>query len=1494
MKIKLTVARSGSAPTADVIVTTDAAATVGDLAAALRDRDPIAGPQERAGALTLRVWTVNGTGDVLGGSLELGEAPLASGTVVSIVSEAEVPSSGTGTTGRTQVRVRVVRGPDVGAVAELGPGSYFIGRDTASDIRLNDPLASKNHARVDVLPGVVRIVDLNSANGVLIDDEPLPRADLVRGQEVVIGDSTLSFEMVEIAAQSGSLTRQIAHLRSPRVEPRYPGTEFDGPSLPTELENRPFPWIAMVAPVILGGVMFAFTQSPVSLVFVALSPVLLLGNYLSNRLNQRRKQRLDIEKFEEQLRLLEQELAEALTAEQYARLAESPSTVEVVEAARLTGPLLWTRRPEHWSFLTVRLGCATQPSRNSVTLKDPETALPDYLGRAKSAIARYTHVGGVPVTENLFASGALGIAGTGQHARDVTRAILAQIAGLHSPSELVVAAIVGGGTVADFDWLTWLPHTSSAHSPLVVPHLANSSASAGALLADLEGIVASRSKSALSQRGAVAVESSALGAGARVAREPESVVWPDAPTPAILLLVADDAPIDVARIVQLAERGAGAGIYPIWLASSESRLPAVARTFVQATGTASSVGFVRSGVTLSPVELETLGAAEALAFARGLAGVTDAGALIADESDLPRTVNLLSLVGSDLAVSTAPVLERWRLNESVLDRTPSATPKRRKASRLRAIVGHAGLDSMHLDLRAHGPHALVGGTTGSGKSEFLQAWVLGMAIEYSPDRLTFLFVDYKGGSAFADCARLPHKVGMVTDLSPHLVRRALTSLRAEIHHRERLLARKKVKDLLDLERTGDPECPPALVIVIDEFAALVSDVPEFVDGVVDIAQRGRSLGIHVIMATQRPAGVIKDNLRANTNLRIALRMADESDSSDVVGAPIAAGFDPTIPGRAIAKTGPGRLTGFQSAYAGGWTSDTPPRPSIEIAELRFGSEVSWEEPPELAETADEEGPTDQSRIVDQLIQAAREADIPQPRQPWLDLLPRLFDLTKLRQRTDTELLLGVRDVPERQAQEEVYFHPDVDGNLAVYGTGGSGKSVTLRTLAVAAGITPRGGPVDVYGIDYANGGLGLLDVLPHVGSIIGGDEPDRVIRLLRTLKGELDARAAKYAEVRAGSIVDYRKQAAQPDERRVLLLIDGFPAFRQDFEGVGNRAAWYSVAQQLVVEGRQFGIHVAISADRPGSVPSSISSNIQRRVVLRLADDTGYTLLDVPNDILNPSSPPGRAIVDGFETQIALVGASPTLADQARVMADIAAAAIRAGLSQAAAIGALPREFPIDGLPERVGDFPAIGLGDENLQPVAFDPTGVALLAGPPGSGRTSSLRALIRAHRRAFDDLRSYYLGNPRSPLSTDPGWTKSATTIEDVAALAKEIAGLFAAKKGGRILVVVEGISEFLGSPADAAILELARSVKRSEHGLIAESETSTWSSTQPLLAEIKSGRRGFVLQPENLDGETLLKTPLPRGTRAEFPPGRAYFVERGRVTKLQFPILAPESHG
>ena len=358
----------------------------------------------------------------------------------------------------------------------------------------------------------------------------------------------------------------------------------------------------------------------------------------------------------------------------------------------------------------------------------------------------------------------------------------------------------------------------------------------------------------------------------------------------------------------------------------------------------------------------------------------------------------------------------------------------------------------------------------------------------------------------------------------------MKSLNAEVRHREELLRGKKAKDLIELERRGDVEAPPSLVIVVDEFAALVNEVPEFVDGVVNVAQRGRSLGLHLVLATQRPAGVIKDNLRANTNLRVALRVADEDDSVDVVGTAQAAFFDPSIPGRALAKVGPGRVTPFQSGYVGGWTTDEPARPIITIESLGFGSRALWEEPGDLDFKHDRpDGPNDLHRLVANVRAAHKAAGLPNPRRPWLPSLAPAYDLAKAPQsRTDSELIFGILDDPDNQRQVAVSFVPDRDGNMAVYGTGGSGKSTFLRSLGIVAALSSKGGPCEVYGIDFGARGLQMLEALPHVGAIISGDDDERIIRLLRKLRELIDARAHKYASARAGSIVEYRRLASFP------------------------------------------------------------------------------------------------------------------------------------------------------------------------------------------------------------------------------------------------------------------------------------------------------------------------------------------------------------------------------
>jgi len=1482
MDLKLALVR-GDGSIVDLVVTADGSTSIGEVASAIAERDPRSS-HVGASRLTIEYRPAGrrGPGARIPPTALLREGRLASGATVALAESRPSPPA----IEDAVAVLEVLTGPQRGEIVRLAPGRHSIGRSPKADIAIRDPMISAMHARIDV-DHEVELVDLGSANGIVVDGGHVPRVSIPDVQTLVLGGTGVRIRVLRESPARRDRRGPERFTRSPRVEARFEGRSFSAPDPPDEPEREPLPWVAMLAPVLLGVAMALVMSRPAALLVALLAPVTIVGGFLVNRARRERRRRASVAAFETRLAVLDRELGDALAIERSTRRAEAPTAREAVQAALERRPMLWTRRPEHASFLTVRLGTGPAASRSTVEAPTRGELAPELRERLDALLERYRVVPDAPIVERLHDAGGVGIAGDAETAAPVLNAILAQCLGLHAPSEVAIAALVSPRWAARLEWLKWMPHAASSRSPIGErPHLADSVSSASALAAALEALVGERLASGgLERRGALRRDDAATERAG--ARRPWSGTR--ALVPALIVLVSVDAPVDQARLVALTEAGPDAGVFPIWIAPTIERLPAACRTVLRVTAAESgTVSFVRLGETVG-VRLERLPAADAMRFARDLAAVVDAGAPAKQEGEPPRAVPLTELLGRERVERPAAIAERWHETGSLVRRGPPGdvvAPAAPSPGGLRAAVGATGAGAMHLDLRAHGPHALVGGTTGSGKSEFLQSWVLGMAAEHSPDRVAFLLIDYKGGSAFAECVRLPHCVGLVTDLTPHLVRRALTSLGAELHRRERLFDRKRVADILELERRGDPEAPPALVIVIDELAALAKDAPAFIDGIVDLAQRGRSLGIHLVMATQRPAGVIRDSIRANTTLRVALRMADESDSRDVLGTPDAARLDPAIPGRAIAMTAPGRRETFQAARASGWSMLEPARPDIRITELRFGSEVEWRRP---ARAGGGEGPSDQARLVDSIRGAFEALALAPPRRPWIDELPRRLDLGPLCTGDDAAIPFGLTDDPAQQRQTTAAFRPDVDGHLALYGASGSGKTVALHTLAVAAARTPRGGPVHVYGLDFAAGGLRLLEPFPHVGAIIDADDAERVARLFRRLATIVEDRAQRFAAVGAASIAAYRSIAAEPGEPRVLLLIDGFPAFREAWELASGREAPYDVLRRVLAVGRRLGVHVALTADRPGSVPGSIASAVQRRVVFRLSEDHGYALLGVPGDILDATSPPGRCVVHGLETHVAVSAAAdrPPTAERALAVVE----ELDAGIPLAEPIGRLPESVPASSIPVGHLDRPVLGVSDETLALTGFEPDGVLLLAGPPRSGRTNALRWLTRAVHD-FDPRRTCsYLGSARSVVGRETAFTARAGTVEDVAALAKDLCARIAAGDDARHVIVVEGIADFLHTPADATIVELVKHVKRHGHFLLAENETAGWSGSWPLLADVKHARRGLLLQPDAADGDLLLRTPVARTPRADYPVGRGLHVERGIAIRVQLPHIAGE---
>lgn len=1476
MRVKLTLDRDHSSiegeGRVDILVTVDARATVGDLADALRLQDSAGGADPAkdlasTGALTVvrHVFTPAGSWEtqLLDRRLPVVESGLRSGARVSLAQD--IPADGLEARGPAVAVLRLLQGPGAGSEFPLHEGANFLGRGSGNDLVLVDPMISKRHARISVT-SLIDIVDLGSVNGIVVDGHRVQRATLTADNVVTLGDT--SAVVLPLKTLTGASDSAVDFNRPPLVRPIFAPMTVEAPEPPQRPQPFSLPFLSIVAPLFMGAALYLITRQLVTVVFMGLSPLLVIGSLLDQRRNARKMTAREVEEFNEALKVVGEEVQELQYAEIRSRLMESPSTTEAVECAERLSSTLWMRRPDVPGFLTVRLGLGTVASR--VTLETPKErpTIPEARRRLKELIEQYRYVTDVPIVGDLRAAGGVGVAGSGGGSWGLARSVVLQLVCHHSPAELAVVALGGASSAVEWDWLKWLPHVNSGYSSLGAGSLADSGPGNLGLVNRLEELIALR-----------------LDGDEGGTDEPTSL-------PAVLVVVMDDAPVERSRIVQIAERGPRCGVHVLWVAGTVSRIPACCRAFIEdRTDGLTGVGLVHEGLTVTPVTCETVSLDVATHVARRLSPIVDSGARLIDDSDLPRSVSFLSTVGREFAESPDAVLARWRANDPTFGSTVPV-PHRQTLS-LRGPVGQAVGESMYLDLRTHGPHALVGGTTGAGKSEFLQSWVLGMASHQSPQRLNFLFVDYKGGSAFANCLDLPHCVGLVTDLSPYLVRRALTSFRAELRHRERVLEeRGGRKDLIDLERSGDPYAPPSLIIIVDEFAALVQEVPEFIDGVVDVGQRGRSLGLHLILATQQPAGVIKGSLRANTNLRIALRMADPDDSLDVLGDPIAASFDPDVPGRGAAKTGPGRITQFQSLYAGGLTSAAEPTATVDIETLGFGLPTVWSRPHE-ARAKDDIEDTDIARVVTQVQAAYSRAGLKSPRKPWLEVLSPAYDLASMRQTRDSDLKFGIEDDPAQQAHRHIAFRPDDDGNMAVFGTGGSGKSTLLRTLALAAAITPDSGPCDVYGLDFGSRGLSLLDGMPHVGAVISGDDHERIARLIRWLRQVIDDRSARYSAAQADTITEYRRRAQQPAEKRILLLVDGMASFREEYE-MSSRMQIFNQFGQICSEGRPVGIHVVMSGERPNVIPTSIGATVQRRVFLRLADDQDYAMAGEPSDVLSSDSVPGRCVFRGLEAQVATLGGTASLPDQAKAAEELARVLREMGREEARPIERLREQVDLGELPPLVDGGVVIGLRDDTLGPQTVLPSGTFLVVGPPGSGRTTALATIAQATRRALPGTRAWFFGHRRSALSGLMTWEGESldedTAIELAASLEAAIrSGEVAPSEDRPVMVLIDQATNFFNGAAESVLQSLVETCESYGVLVLSECETSAVTSSYALGHALRAARRGIALQPEDIDGTTVFRTTLPRMGRGEFPPGRGALIERGKFVRVQ--VALPE---
>ncbi len=700
---------------------------------------------------------------------------------------------------------------------------------------------------------------------------------------------------------------------------------------------------------------------------------------------------------------------------------------------------------------------------------------------------------------------------------------------------------------------------------------------------------------------------------------------------------------------------------------------------------------------------------------------------------------------------------------------------------------------------------------------------------------------------------------------------------------------------------------PRLLIVIDEFAALVAELPDFVTGLVDIARRGRSLGVHLLLATQRPAGVVNAEIKSNTNLRIALRVTDRTDSQDVIEAPDAAEIPAALPGRAYARLGHSSLVAFQSARVGGRPPTTGTAAAIDLAPLTW---ASIGRPAATRGGVDDDGdaPTDLATLVTAIGDAADAAGIEAPPSPWLPALPTTVTLDDLDNRPGAplELPYGLIDLPAQQRRDTLIYDLACDGNLAIVGSPRSGRSTALRAIAAAVGRQTSPRDVHLYGVDCGNNALLPLVALPHTGAVVTRDQPDRLARLTRRLRAEISRRQqllathayADAAEQRAGAPADERLPY-------LLVLLDRWEGFMQAFEDY-DAGALLDLWTQVLQEGPGVGIKVVVSGDRSLLV-GRVSTLTEDRIMLRMTEpgdyqSVGLSVRDVPGTM-----PDGRAFssTGGQELQVGLLAPDPSGSAQVAALQAIARdATIRADADLGAApAGQVP--FRVDQLPARITLVDALALPGPAL-PATSVPAGVGgdtlallgldaedhgpglLVVGPRRSGRSTTL-AMVGTH--ALDHGWTVGTITPRrSPLRDldgRPGHIGSITadtSRDDVTAF---LAGLVPTGTQPTLLLVDD--LEILGtdgSLADALVDHLK--ALRDKPGLLIAAGTSDElaSAYRGPAAALKKSRAGILLCPAAPGDGEILGVRLPRSALGATAPGRGLHVTPTGWQPIQVP--------
>ncbi|MBT2385242.1 type VII secretion protein EccCa [Streptomyces sp. ISL-11] len=1169
------------------------------------------------------------------------------------------------------------------------------------------------------------------------------------------------------------------------------------------------------------------------------------------------------------------------------------------------GSRVWERRISDKDFGQVRIGLG--PQQLWTPLVAPTTAPVEELeplsvGALQQFIAHHQSLDGLPVAVSLRAFYHVVVSGDADSVRGAARALMGGLAALHSPEDLVIAVIAGQEAAGEWDWCKWLPHTQVSGSA----DGAGSKRLFGDDLPEVEELLGSR----LSGR------SRFVRDGQPLLDQPHVVVVLDGGIVPPESLLASPEGVQGVTVLEIApgQLDEPRGGLSVSVRPDRLRLESATATY------------------LGVPDFLSVPAAEALARQLAPLRMGTGG----DDEPLLANLDFTDLlgIGDPGAVDTATT---WR---------PRST-----AERLRVPIGVGENGSpIMLDLKeaaqeGMGPHGLCVGATGSGKSELLRTLVLGLAVTHSSETLNFVLADFKGGATFSGMAELPHVAAVITNLADDLtlVDRMRDSITGELQRRQELLrATGNYANLNDYEKAraaGAPLEPLAsLVLVIDEFSELLTAKPDFIDMFIQIGRIGRSLGVHLLLASQRLEEGRLRGLDTYLSYRIGLRTFSAAESRTALGVPDAYHL-PSVPGSGYLKFGTDEMTRFKAAYVSGAYRDGStavtsggalPADRRPVLFTAAPVPVRYQAPdPDFAHSRRTDNDALADTVLDVIVRRL-DGQGPHAHQVWLPPLNEAPSLDQLLPRTavSTErglhtpeyphngrlrVPLGLVDKPFEQRRDALFRDfSGASGHMLVIGGPRSGKSTLLRTLIGAFALTHTPHEVQFYGLDFGGGAMIAVDGLPHVGGVASRLDPEKVRRTVAEVFGILNRREEFFRDNSIDSISTYRQLRAAgrlPNEPwgDVFLVIDGWQSFKTDYE------ALEPVISDIAARGLGLGVHLVVSVSRYMEMRASLKDQLLSRLELRLGDPLDSEL-DRKVAANVPVGVPGRGLT---AEKLHFLGGLPRIDGASGGDDDLSeatAAFVRASADNwpgphAPQVRMLPRMLSARELPDGHAEPErgvAIGCDEMNLAPVFidFDSDPFFAVYGESESGKTALLRLLIKQLTERYTPEEALFcVGDYRRsllecvPESHLAGYATTQDTFDKYLAdmntlIGSRIPGPDVTPQqlrnrswwsGPRAFIVVDDydlVATSSGNPMAQLVDNLPYARDAGVSIIVARSSAGAGrSSYESFIQRFKElGAQGVVLSGEPSEGELLGSVKARR-----MPPGRGVFVSRKQGAAL-----------